>query len=113
LGELADRILCVFDAVTCFIGIEDSGVEHAVEIQGHVVGCDGRLRGDFHGGFFQRLDVCDSVEYGEEDGDAGFEDAVEFAHAFDDPGGLLGHEADDGVGGEGGSLEVGLGCIGG
>ena len=49
----------------------------------------------------------DAVEEGEEDGEAGLEDAVELAHALDDPGRLLGHEADDGVGWERGPLEVG------
>jgi len=38
---------------------------------------------------------------------------VEFAHAFDYPGCLLWHESDYCVGGEGGPVEVGLGCIGG
>ena len=50
--------------------------------------------------------VGDAVVDGEAYSDAGGEDAVEFSHAFDYPGGLLGDEADYGVGGEGGPLEV-------
>ena len=112
LGELGDGVFGVFDAVAGFVGVEDAGVEDAVEFEGDVVGGDGALAGDFHRGFFQAFDVGDAVDDGDEDGDAGFEDAVEFTHSFDYPGGLLGDEADDGVGGEGGSLEVGLRGVG-
>jgi len=83
------------------VGVEHARVQHAVELERDVVGGDGALAGDLEGVFLERLDVGDAVEEGDQEGQARLQDAVELAHALDDPGGLLGHEADDSVDGEG------------
>lgn len=57
MGELRDGVFSVFYAVGGAVGIEDSGVEDAVEFEGYIVGCDGGLGGDLEGGFLERLDV--------------------------------------------------------
>lgn len=54
---MRDGVFGVFDAVRGAVGIEDTGVEDAVEFERYVVGCDGGLGGDFEGGFFERLYV--------------------------------------------------------
>lgn len=113
LRELGDGVVGVLDAVGGLEGVEDAGVQHAVEFEGDVVGGDGALGGDFHGVFFERLDVGDAVDDGDEDGEAGLEHAAEASHALDDPGRLLRDELDDGVGGEAGALEVSVGRAGG
>ena len=112
LRELRNRIFGVFDSIRGLVSVVDAGVEHAVEFQGDVIGGDGGLGRDLHGGFFEGFDVGDAVEDGDQDLDSRGEGAVVFAHAFDDPGGLLGDEADNGVGREG--LARGeVGCWGG
>ena len=106
LRKLRDGVVGVLNAVRGLVRVEDAGVQHAVELEGDVVGGDGALRGDFHGVFFQRLDVGDAVDDGHQDGETGLEDAAEASHALDDPCCLLGNELDDGVGGQAGALEV-------
>ena len=81
-----------------FVGIIDAGVENAVQLEGHIIGRNGALAGDFYGRLFQTLNVGYSVDEGNEEGEAWAQNAVEFAHAFDDPCCLLGNEANDGVG---------------
>ena len=91
------------------VGIKDAGVEDTVKLESDVIGGDGALAGDLNGDLLQALDVSDAVDEWDEDGETGLENATELSHAFDDPSGLLGHEADDGVGGQGRTLEVGRG----
>jgi hypothetical protein len=88
------------------VRIKHARVEHAVELERHVVGRDGRLAGDLNGHLLEALDVGDAVEEGHEDGQAGLEDAVELAHALDDPRRLLRHEPDHRVGRQRRPLEV-------
>lgn len=84
--------------------VKDSGVQDTVELEGDIVGCDGGLGGDLDGDFLEGLDVGDPVDKRYQDCQAGLEDSIELAHALDDPGGLLGDEADDCVHWEGSSL---------
>ena len=51
-----------------FVGVKDARVEHAVELEGDVVGGDGALGGDLDGGFLEGFDVGDAVEKGDQDG---------------------------------------------
>lgn len=81
-----------------FVSIKDPGEQHTVKFERDIVGRDGALLGDLESHLLQALDVGDPVQEGDEDGQAGVEDAIELAHALDDPRRLLGHEADDGVG---------------
>ena len=108
LCELADGVLGVFDTVAGFVGVKDAGVEDAVEFKGDVVGGDGALAGDFHGGFLQAFDIGNTIDDWDENCDARIENPVEFTHSFNYPGGLLGDKADYGIGRERGSLKVGL-----
>ena len=112
LRELRDCVLGILNPVRSLVSVIDAGIEHAVEFQRDVVGGDGGLGGDFHGGFFEGFHVGDAVEDGDQDLDSGGEGSVVFAHAFNDPGGLLGDEADEGVGWEGGPGGE-VGCWGG
>lgn len=92
-----------------FVGIKDSCVQDTVQVERDIVGGNGALAGDLDGDLLERLDVGNAVDKGHQDGKTRLEDAVELAHALDDPGSLLRDEADDGVGGEGWFLEVGGG----
>ena len=58
---------------------------------------DSRLLGNVNCGFFETLDVFDSIENWDENGDPGFENSVELSHPLNHPRLLLRHEHDDRV----------------
>ena len=58
---------------------------------------DSRLLGNVNCGFFETLDVFNSIENWDENGDPGFENSVELSHPLNHPRLLLRHEHDDGV----------------
>lgn len=92
--------------IPSLIRVKYAGIEYTIQLQSYVVGRDSTLARYFDGHLLQALDVGDSVEKRNEDGKTGLENTVELSHALNNPCCLLGHEAYDGVGGEGGALEV-------
>ena len=83
-----------FKVVPCFVGIEDSCIQHPIELECHIVGRNGALARNLNGRLFQALDVGYSVDQGHEDGQSRVKDPVELAHALDQPCCLLRDEAD-------------------
>lgn len=88
------------------VRVKDPRVQHAVQLEGDVVGRDGALARDLERLLLEALDVGDAVDEGDEDGEAGRQDPVELAHALDDPRRLLRHEPHDGVGRQAGALKI-------
>lgn len=92
------------------ISVKHPRIQHPVQLQRDVVRRDGALTRYLNGILLQTLHIGDAVQERDQDSQSGLQDPTELPHSLDDPGGLLGDEADDSVCGEGGGAEVGGGA---
>lgn len=79
------------------VRVKYARVQHTVELQRHIVSCDGTLAWDLECSFLQTLHIRYPVEKRYQYGETRLQYAVEFAHALHNPCCLLRDESYDGI----------------